>query len=389
MRGEYLVNLIKYHYGNDNQKFEETVKNIIENEKKKRNTTLAEKILDVYQDSKGKREAKEWTGEYSYEPSSGLVMKDIKKTNSILTSPKDKTSSNNLFDLYYPSDYKIEQLVLSEEVKQKVNEVTFEHKNRHKLKKLHLTTENRLLLCGPPGCGKTSTAHFLSYVLDMPLAYVRLDSVITSLLGQTGINIRKIFEAVNDQEIVLFLDEFDAIAKKRDDNHELGELKRVVNTLLQNIDLLPENVFLVAATNHQNLLDKAVWRRFNTVLYLDYPDEKLRKKYIKNILVKFEGNLEIDVNLEKVSRVCIGLSFANIQEILNKAIKKCILHENKQTLNTNDILEALSNSIFLYNKKDRENLSKLKELKESGLSIRELSDLTSIPRSTLSDWMNK
>ncbi|MGW9103581.1 AAA family ATPase [Priestia megaterium] len=404
MRGEYVLELIKYHYEKENEKFDFTVKNIINNEEKKGNIKISEKISALLNNSE-ERNYKEniesqdldyGKGFYTYGPSSGLVMKNsnklaFQKDKSLqtnLASPKDKSSQNNLFDLSFPNSKDMSELLLPEEIKEKVMEMTLEYRNREMLKELNLKTENRLLLCGPPGCGKTSTAYYISNVLGLPLAYVRLDSLVTSLLGQTGTNIRKIFESVGDKEIILFLDEFDAIAKKRDDNHELGELKRVVNTLLQNIDLLPENVFLIAATNHQSLLDKAVWRRFNTVLYLDNPDDKLREVYIKNLLSNFNNKLVVKVDYLKVSNLCKGLSFANIHEMINKTIKKCLIHENKQQITTKDITESLLNSILLYNKSNVD-IEKLRELRENGLNLREISELTSIPRSTLSDWMKK
>lgn len=389
MRGENVLQLIKYHYEKNDEKFDNTVQEIINEEMKKGNKNLSEKILKTQQSikiqhNKGHLQTTK-QNLFSYGPSSGLTLRE----NNKLITPKDKSTQNDLFDLVYPGNREKSEIVLSESVNNKIEGLVKEFNNREMLKRLNLDVENRLLLCGPPGCGKTTTAYLISSLLNLPLAYVRLDSLVTSLLGQTGTNIRKIFEAVSDMEIILFIDEFDAIAKKRDDNHELGELKRVVNTLLQNIDLLPDNVFLIAATNHQDLLDKAVWRRFNTVLYLDFPEEGLRTQYIQNTLHKFENKIKIDVDLKKFSRLCKGLSYAAIEEILIKAIKNCIIHERKNVLKTRDVTEILLNTIFLYNKGNNLDIQKLRELRENGLSLRDLSEMTSIPRSTLSDWINK
>ena len=143
---------------------------------------------------------------------------------------------------------------------------------------------NRILLCGPPGCGKTLTANAIASEIGIPVAYVKLDGLISSYLGQTGTNIRKIFDYVKNKRIVLFLDEFDAIAKKRDDANELGEMKRVVMTLLQNMDAMPANVFLIAATNHHHLLDSALWRRFDISLFLELPNTIQRGGIIRRFL---------------------------------------------------------------------------------------------------------
>lgn len=381
MRAEYVLELIRYHCNGEELKFKDIVMEIVSEEERKGNKNLAKKVLDLYKGIPKNNNNKTFT----YGPSSGLVMKD----DTALTSPKDKASSNDLFNIIYPSN-KQNNLILSDPIKEKLEQIVFEFKNREKLREYELQSENRLLLCGPPGCGKTTTAYYLGNILGLPIAYVRLDSLITSLLGQTGTNIRKIFEAVKNQEIILFLDEFDAIAKKRDDNHELGELKRVVNTLLQNIDLLSDNVFLVAATNHENLLDPAVWRRFNSILYMDLPDENLRRKYINNKILSFSDRFTFDVDVKKFAKVSKGLNFSDLEEIFSKAVKKSLIHEKTSYIDTKQLIEILINSTFLLNQKGKaSNIEKLKELRDNGLTLREISEITLVPRSTLSDWLKK
>ena len=138
--------------------------------------------------------------------------------------------------------------------------------------------KQRILLCGPPGTGKTLSAKIISSVIGYPLVYVLFDSIISSFLGQTASNLRKIFNFIEDGKYVVLFDEFDMVGKKRDDPQEHGEIKRVVNNFMQMLDNYNGDSIIVAATNHQQLLDTAVWRRFDEVLLFDLPNTQQRKK---------------------------------------------------------------------------------------------------------------
>ncbi len=147
-----------------------------------------------------------------------------------------------------------------------------------------ITIPGNLLLYGPPGTGKTQIARYISWKLDLPLITARMDALVSSFLGSTSKNIRTLFDFVDNMPCILFLDEFDAIAKLRDDTNELGELKRVVNSLLQNIDALEGRVPVIAATNHEHLLDSAVWRRFDYKIEISLPGELERFSLFKHFL---------------------------------------------------------------------------------------------------------
>ena len=142
----------------------------------------------------------------------------------------------------------------------------------------------RLLLSGPPGTGKSLLASHVAAKLDRPFYVVRLDSVISSLLGDTAKNIRSVFDFVPRDNSVLFLDEMDAIAKLRDDRYELGELKRVVNTVIQGLDTMEEATVVIAATNHPHLLDPAIWRRFPYKIEMQLPNKLIRENMWKHFL---------------------------------------------------------------------------------------------------------
>jgi len=148
---------------------------------------------------------------------------------------------------------------------------------------------HRILLAGPPGNGKTSLAEALAYELVLPLFTVRYEAVVTSYLGETAQRLRRLFDYVRTEPCVLFFDEFDAIGKERGDIHETGEIKRVVTTLLLQLDELPSYCVLVGATNHPELLDRATWRRFELRLELDKPSSKQMIAYFSDQMKKLDG----------------------------------------------------------------------------------------------------
>ena len=168
---------------------------------------------------------------------------------------------------------------------------------------------HRILLYGPPGNGKTSLAECLSFELALPLFIVRYDMVVTSYLGETAKRLRRLFDFVRTEPCVLFFDEFDAIGKERGDLHETGEIKRVVTTLLLQLDDLPSYCVLVAATNHPELLDRATWRRFEIKLELDHPSDEHMIAYFAHRLREFKKSRVtrrsdcIQLSLQEVSRM--------------------------------------------------------------------------------------
>jgi len=240
--------------------------------------------------------------------------------------PVDTESRVALVDIVYPSNNNIE-LILSKNNAEKLKAFILSYQNADKLNSLGLGVSNTLLLYGPPGCGKTKCAYLIAKELQLPLVIARLDSLISSYLGTTSKNIRMLFEFAQKMPCVLFLDEFDAIAKARDDSNELGELKRVVNSLLQNVDAMSSDSLLLAATNHEKLLDTAAWRRFDYKLEIELPDIDA---IIKMIGLFAKDTKEISQKDKKeIATAFLGLSGADIEEIVTKALRNAVIY-NKQ-----------------------------------------------------------
>jgi SpoVK/Ycf46/Vps4 family AAA+-type ATPase len=188
-----------------------------------------------------------------------------------------------------------------------------------------------LMLSGPPGTGKTLLAGHIAARLNRPFYVVRLDSVISSLLGDTAKNIRTVFEFVPSRNAVLLLDEMDAIAKLRDDRHELGELKRVVNTVIQGLDTLDAHAVVIGATNHPHLLDPAIWRRFPYKIELRLPEIEVRGDLWKHFL--FEDR-DDEQQADSLAVISGGLSGADIETIALTARRHALLNARSLDLGT-------------------------------------------------------
>lgn len=194
-----------------------------------------------------------------------------------------------------------------------------------------------LLMYGPPGCGKTQLARMIAAELGYPLITARSDALISSYLGSTAKNLRSLFEHAASRPCVLFLDEFDALAKMRDDDRELGELKRVVISLMQNIDAMGRDHVLLAATNHEHLLDPAIWRRFAYKLHLKEPDFDCRRAMIQHFLGRF-GRPE---TAEIAAALGEGMSGAHLRDIAEDAMRAAIV-AGRESVVSRDLVDRMA-----------------------------------------------
>ncbi|MDZ7860591.1 MAG: AAA family ATPase [Candidatus Krumholzibacteriota bacterium] len=232
-------------------------------------------------------------------------------------------------DLLFESiaDRTFDGLLLDNEIKSICNELIEEQHRADLLRSHGLEPRNRILLAGSPGNGKTSLAEAIATHLMYPLYIIRYENLIGSYLGETASRLQKVFEYVKTRNCVLFFDEFDTIGKERGDTKETGEIKRVVSSLLLQMDRLPTYVVIITASNHPELLDRAVWRRFQIRLELKRPKNIQIESFIDNIAKKSKCNF--NYSYKTLSNKLKGKSYSEIEEFCVEIIRKAVL-QHKQ-----------------------------------------------------------
>lgn len=205
-----------------------------------------------------------------------------------------------------------------------LTDVVEERHRRDELRRSGVPATRALLLCGAPGVGKTMAARWLASEIGVPLVSIDLSGLISSFLGTTGRNLRAVFEFAAKGPCVLLLDEFDALAKRRDDDADVGELKRIVNVLLAELDRWPESNLLVAATNHRHLLDPAVDRRFDRIITLPGPGERERYAILRYLAAS--AGRDRDPILEVAAAATSGMTGADLVKLWNGVRRQAVLH---------------------------------------------------------------
>lgn len=236
--------------------------------------------------------------------------------------PQDLDGALPTVDYSLPSEFAHPELILHPYVKDRIDEFLQSVRMHDVWVAEGIAASNRLLIYGPPGTGKTSLARVVAKELDLPLVVSRSDALVSSLLGQTSRNIRNIFHFAESNPCVLFLDEFDALAKNRKDAREIGELQRVVIALLQNIDALSPSCILIAATNHPELLDPAVWRRFDYTIEVGLPDAGVRASLWASALGRFAPS---EAELRRLAELSEGMSGAAVRVVANDVCRAAIM----------------------------------------------------------------
>ncbi|WP_158043758.1 AAA family ATPase [Skermanella pratensis] len=289
--------------------------------------------------------------------------------------PIDADSRLSLLRHEYPVAL-TETPILSTVLRNRLEYVIEERRHLGELASQGLSATRTLLFVGPPGVGKTLCARWLAERLDRPLLILDLSTVMSSYLGKTGANLRSVLDYAKSIDSILLLDEFDAIAKKRDDEGEVGELKRLVTVLLQEIDDWPDTSLMVAATNHGEMLDPASWRRFDDILHFEMPGEDLRINAICRAFGDDSGKVESWTPV--LARVWDGQSFSDIVRTVRRIRRQATV----QRRSINDtLLEALENELKQATFSVKREAAR--KLHESDVSDRKIHEITGLSRDTL------
>lgn len=255
---------------------------------------------------------------------------------------KPRGELSGLVSVNYPKQ-RLSSLVASDAIRERLLRIIREQRHFQEIRSHGLAPRRKLLLTGPPGTGKTLTASVLAGELGLPLFLVRLEVLISKFLGETAAKLRLIFDAVRDTRGVYFFDEFDAIASQRGSGNDVGEIRRVLNSFLQFIEHDDSNSLIVAATNHPELLDHALYRRFDDLIEYDMPTAEQIAATLEARLYRFAPD---DIEWSVLGQEAEGLSYADITRAADEAMKESIIH-GRTNVTQADVSRALSERLSM------------------------------------------
>ncbi|QDV78913.1 AAA family ATPase [Botrimarina mediterranea] len=303
-RADLITDLVASGMAGDRLRFRRTVEALIAEENAKKHTVLANRLGELLKAS-------------PRDP----------QTSGPLGSPVNgiQTLGARVSEFYSEKipERTLDDLVLPTTVAEIIRQVVAEHHRVDLLRSYSLEPRNRLLFVGPPGNGKTSLAEAVAEALIVPLLQVRYDGIVGAYLGETAVRLRRLLESAKQRKCVLFFDEVETLAKERGDAHDTGEIKRVVSSLLLQIDDLPSHVVVIGATNHPELLDRAVWRRFQVRVELPLPTQGQLADWFS----RFENRVKqpLGISPESLATQLRGINFAEAEEFAISVMRQYVL----------------------------------------------------------------
>ena len=243
-----------------------------------------------------------------------------------------------------PSE-KLSDLILAKEIIERIKRIEKEFIQKDKLRRHNMKNRRKILFSGPPGTGKTMTAYVIAHELCLPLNIILMEKIVSRFMGETSAKLRKVFDYINENQGVYLFDEFDAIGAERAKDNDVGEMRRVLNSFLQFIERDDSDSIVIAATNNLNLLDQALFRRFDDVLHYKLPSNSEKIKLIENKLGSYMGDYSISDVVIRIG----DLSQAEITQACNDSIKEAILTD-KKIVDRDIILKMLEERKTAYNK---------------------------------------
>ncbi len=317
---EQLKSLIRSHFAEDRGRFATIALQLAAHEAKQGHSALAHEIR-------------------------ALVDKDKS------TSVRVVRFNRELDDLVISAEprERLADLIVSDDMSNRIKRILREYRQQEKLKKHGLSNRRKALLAGPPGTGKTMTAAVLAGELHLSLHTILMDKLVTKFMGETSAKLRQIFDVIRQRRGVYLFDEFDAIGAERGRDNDVGEMRRVLNAFLQFIEQDKSDSLIVAATNNPRILDQALFRRFDDVLYYHLPTGDEIRQLMENRLGRFRGN---KLSLKTAVKEADSLSHAEITQACDDAIKEAILADRK-TVTATLLKKMLRERRLAYGKEQR------------------------------------
>lgn len=305
---DFIRDLAKYGLENDQEKLLSVLSDLIDHSKKSKKINFALQLQSLLKES------------IRQQQTSGLVKTGSQKH---VLREDDREVSEFVIDKL-TSDYKFSNLICDKEVSEELHHFIEEHRRIELLENFDLPVANKVILHGPSGCGKTLASYVIAGELHKMMYVINLGAIVSSKLGETSKNLAKLFRRAASEDCVIFLDEFDSLGKVRDYSQDHGEMKRVVNTILQLFDYLPQSSIVIAATNQVDFIDPALLRRFDVNIQFDLPNLKQVEALVKLTMKNGRFVFDSKVREAKAIKDCVGLSYYSIKKTLITSIKRSL-----------------------------------------------------------------